>query len=167
MISTVYVALACSRSFPGNVWVMVSTVHSAARAFWLPTEWISTPPVGQPGRRLPAECTWHIKCQGGTSPASRVDRAHLMPRWHITCHFDRQCASSVINAEDARPRGLMSGSTCWLTSQVAGYVVAAGLRLSGERWRTRYGPNTCWLRTPAWSLTRSGHFLSQNPGTLL
>jgi hypothetical protein len=145
----VCVALACSGSFPGNVRVMVSTVHSAARAFCLPTEWTGTSPAGQPGRRLPAEWTGHIKCRGGTSPASRVDRAHLMLRRHITCHFDRRRASSVINAEDARPRGLTSGSACWLMSQAAGYVAAAGLLLSGERRRTRYGPNTCWVRTPA------------------
>jgi hypothetical protein len=55
---------------------------------------------------------WHIICQqngqgslnaeGGTSPASGLDRRR---------------ASSAINAEAARPRGLMSGSARWLTSR--------------------------------------------------
>jgi hypothetical protein len=45
----------------------MSTVHSAARAYCLPTEWTGTPPTGRPGRRLPAEWRRHIKCRGGTS----------------------------------------------------------------------------------------------------
>jgi hypothetical protein len=61
------VVLACSGSFPDNVRVMMSTVLSAARAHCLPTEWTGTTPTGRPGRRLPAEWTWHIKCRGGTS----------------------------------------------------------------------------------------------------
>jgi hypothetical protein len=65
LISAAYVALACSGGF--SVQVMMSTVHSAARAYCLPTEWTGTPPAGRPGRRLPVEWTGHIKCQGGTS----------------------------------------------------------------------------------------------------
>jgi hypothetical protein len=71
-----------------------------------------------------------------------------MLRRHITCQFDRRRASSVINAEDTRPRGLTSGTARWLMSRAAGYVAATGLRLSGEQWHTRYGPDTCRLRTP-------------------
>jgi hypothetical protein len=66
---------------------------------------------------LSAEWTWHIKCRGGTSPASGMDRRHAL---------------SAINAEAARPRGLKSGSARWLTSWAVGHVVASGLRLSGE-----------------------------------
>jgi hypothetical protein len=62
LISAVCVALACSGSFPGNVRVMMSTVPFAARAYFLPTEWIGTPPVGLPSRHLSAEWTGHIKC---------------------------------------------------------------------------------------------------------
>jgi hypothetical protein len=76
--------------------------------------------------------------------------AHLMLRRHITSQFDRRRALSAINAEDARPRGLTSGSARWLTSREAGHVAASGLRLSGEQRRMRYGPDTCRLRTPAW-----------------
>jgi hypothetical protein len=90
-----------------------------------------------------------------------------MLRRHITCQFDRRRASSAINAEDTRPRGLMSGSARWLTSRAAGYVAASGLRLSGEQWRTRYGPDTCRLRTLAWPWSRPGYSLSRNPGTFL
>jgi hypothetical protein len=100
--------------------------------------------------RLPVEWTGLIKCRGGTSPASGMDS---------------QCALSAINAEATRPRGLTSGSARWLTSRAVGHVAASGLRLSGEQRRTRYGPDTCRLRTPAWLRLRSGYSLSRNPGT--
>jgi hypothetical protein len=43
-----------------------------------------------------------------------------MLRRHITCQFDRRCALSAINAEDAWLRGLTSGSARWLTSRAVG-----------------------------------------------
>jgi hypothetical protein len=51
-----------TRCFLGNVRVMMSIVYAAARAYCLSMEWTVTPPVGWPGRRLPAEWTGHIKC---------------------------------------------------------------------------------------------------------
>jgi hypothetical protein len=72
--------------------------------------------------RLPVEWTEHIECRGGTSPASGMDT---------------QRALSAINAEVAWPRGLTSGSACWLTSRAVGHVAASGLRLGGERKRMR------------------------------
>jgi hypothetical protein len=89
-----------------------------------------------------------------------------MPRRHITCQFDRWHALSAVNAEDVRLRGLTSGSARWLTSRELGHVATSGLRLSGEQKHTRYGPDTCRLWTPAWTLLRPGNSLSQNPGTL-
>jgi hypothetical protein len=83
--------------------------------------------------RLPAEWTGLIKCRGGTSPASGMDRRRAL---------------STINTEATRPRGLTSCSGRWLTSWVVGHVAASGLRPSGEQRRTRYGPDTCRLRTP-------------------
>jgi hypothetical protein len=85
--------------------------------------------------RLPVEWTGLIKCRGGTSPASGMDRRHAL---------------SAINAETAQPRGLTSGSARWLTSRAPCHVAASGLRLSGEQKRMQYGPDTCRLRTPAW-----------------
>jgi hypothetical protein len=76
--------------------------HLAARAYCLAMDWTGTPPVGWPGRRLPAEWTCHNKCCGGTSPISRVDRRRVL---------------SAINAETVRPRDLTSGSARWLTSR--------------------------------------------------
>jgi hypothetical protein len=55
---------------------MVTVVHAAAWAYYLPAEWTGTPPAEWTGRRLPAEWTGLIKCGGGTSPASGMDRAH-------------------------------------------------------------------------------------------
>jgi hypothetical protein len=81
--------------------------------------------------------------------------------------MDRRCASSALNAEVARPRGLTSGSACRLTSRSAGHVAAIGLRLSREQRRMRYGPDTCRPRAPAWPWLRSGYPSSQSPGTLL
>jgi hypothetical protein len=75
---------------------------------------------------------------------------HLMLNWHITCQLGRRRAPSAINAEVARPIGLMSDSTRWLTSQAVGHVAASGLRLSGEWERSRYGPDMCQHWTPAW-----------------
>jgi hypothetical protein len=49
-------------NFPGNIYVMMDTVHLAARAYCLSMDWTGTPPAGWPGRRLPAEWTGHIKC---------------------------------------------------------------------------------------------------------
>jgi hypothetical protein len=57
---------------------------------------------------------------------------------------------SAINAEAARPRGLTSGSTRWLTSQAIGRVAASGLRLSRERKRTGRSPDTRQYRTLAY-----------------
>jgi hypothetical protein len=85
--------------------------------------------------RPSAEWTELIKCRGGTSPASGMDR---------------RCALSVINAETARTRDLTSGSARWLASRAVGHVAASGLPLSGEQRRTWYGLDTCQLRTPAW-----------------
>jgi hypothetical protein len=60
-------SIGVQRKLPGNVRVMMSTMHSAAWPYCLPTEWTGTPPAGWPGRRLPAEWTGHIKCRDGTS----------------------------------------------------------------------------------------------------
>jgi hypothetical protein len=98
--------------------------------------------------RPPVEWTGLIKYRGSTSPA-------------------RRRVVSAINAEDARPRSLTSGSARWLTSRAVGHVAASGLRLSGERKRTWYGPDTCQLRTPAWPWSRPWYSLSRNPRTLL
>jgi hypothetical protein len=98
--------------------------------------------------RPPVEWTRLIKCGGSTSPA-------------------RRRVLSAINAEDAWPRSLTSGSARWLTSRAVGHTVALGLCLSGERKRTRYGPDTCQLRAPAWPWSRTGYSLSRNLGTLL
>jgi hypothetical protein len=84
--------------------------------------------------RLLVEWTGLIKCRGGTSRASGIDRRHAL---------------SAINVAATRLRGLTSGSARWLTSQAVGHVVASGLRLSGEQKHTRYGPDACWLQTPA------------------
>jgi hypothetical protein len=102
--------------------------------------------------RLPVEWTELIKYWGDTSPTSGVDRRRGL---------------FAINAEAARPRGLMSASARWLTSWAVGHVATSGLRLSGEQKCTRHGPDTCRLRTPACSWLRSGYSLSQNSGTLL
>jgi hypothetical protein len=52
----------------------MSVVHAAVWAYCLPMEWIGTPPAEWTGRRLLAEWTGLIKCGGGTSPASGMDR---------------------------------------------------------------------------------------------
>jgi hypothetical protein len=132
-ISATCVALACSRSFPGNVQVMMTMARAAVWAYCPLSDWTGTPPVGWPGHRLPAEWTGHIKCRGGTSPVSRADRRRVF---------------SVINVEIAWPRGLMSGSARWLTSRAIGHVATSGLRLSGERKRTGQSPDKCLRRTP-------------------
>jgi hypothetical protein len=62
----------------------MSVVHAAVWAYNLPMEWTGTPPAERTsrhlpakwiGRRLPAEWTGLIKCGGGTSRASGMDRA--------------------------------------------------------------------------------------------
>jgi hypothetical protein len=63
---------------------------------------------------------------------------------------DRRRGLSAINAEVARPRGLTSGSTRWLTSRAVGHVAASGLCLSGEQKRVRY----CRRFDPGGSLDR-------------
>jgi hypothetical protein len=146
LISAACVALACSGSFPGDVRVMMSIVHSAARVYCLPTEWTGTPPAKWSGRRLPAEWTGHIKCRGSTSLPMELKR---YIKFRGGTSPVRRRVLSAINAEDARPRNLTSGSARWLMSQAVGHVAALGLRLSGERKRTWYGPDTCRLRTPA------------------
>jgi hypothetical protein len=68
--------------------------------------------------RLPVEWTGLIKCRGGTSPVSGMDRRRAL---------------SAINAEAAQPRGLMLGFARWLMSHAVGHVAASGLRLGGEQ----------------------------------
>jgi hypothetical protein len=110
----------------------MSIVYAAVRAYYLPPERMGMPPAGWPGHRPSVEWTEHIKCWDGTSLISGSDRAYLMLGRHITCKLDKRHASSTINAEAARPRGLTSGSARWLTSWAVGHVAASGLRLSGE-----------------------------------
>jgi hypothetical protein len=133
----------------------MGTVHSAAWAYCLPTEWTGMPPAGRPGRRLPVEWTGHIKCRGGTS---------LSVEWTglIKCRGGtspvRRRVLSAINAEDTRPRNLTSGSAPWLMSQAVGHAAASGLRLSGER--TWSSLDTCRLRTPRLTLIKAWVFFA-------
>ena len=75
MMSAVHAVLICGGCFLGNVRVMMSVVHATVWECRLPMEWTGTPPAEWTGRRLPAEWTGLIKCGGGTSPASGMDRA--------------------------------------------------------------------------------------------
>jgi hypothetical protein len=75
----------------------MGVVHVVAWAYFLPVEWTGTSPAEWIGRRLPAEWTCLIKCGGGTSPASGMDRAHYMPRRHITCQWNGQAARPIRN----------------------------------------------------------------------
>jgi hypothetical protein len=75
-MSVVHTVLICRGCFLGNARVMMGAVHAAVWAYCLPAEWTSTPPAEWTGHRLPAEWTGLIKCGGGTSPASEMDRAH-------------------------------------------------------------------------------------------
>jgi hypothetical protein len=71
---------------------------------------------------LPAEWIGLIKCGGGTSPTSGMDRRRAL---------------SAINVEVVQSRGLTSGSTHWLTSRAVGHAKASGLRLGWEQKRKR------------------------------
>jgi hypothetical protein len=76
LMSAVHTILTRSGCFLGDVRVMMSVVHAAVWAYHLPMEWTGTPHAERTGRRLPAEWTGLIKCGGGTSPASGMDKAH-------------------------------------------------------------------------------------------
>jgi hypothetical protein len=76
LMSAVHAVLICGGSFLGNARVMMSIVHAVVWACCLPMKWTGTPPVEWTGRRLPAEWIGLIKCGGGISPASGMDRAH-------------------------------------------------------------------------------------------
>jgi hypothetical protein len=87
MMSVARTVLICNGSFLGNVRVMMSAVHEAVWACCLPMEWIGTPPAEWIGHRHSAECTgrrllveWTclIKCRGGTSPVSGMDRRRAL-----------------------------------------------------------------------------------------
>jgi hypothetical protein len=78
MMSAARAVLICNGSFLGNVRVMMSAAHAAVWACCLPMEWTGTPPAEWTGRRLSAEWTSLIKCQGGTSPISGMDRQHAL-----------------------------------------------------------------------------------------
>jgi hypothetical protein len=69
-----------------------------------------------------------------------------MPRRHIAsqavCLIRNKCRGRTTEKPYVRLRPL-----AYVTA--VGHVAALGLRLSGERKRTRYGPDTCRLRTPA------------------
>jgi hypothetical protein len=82
MLSVAHIVLTCGDNFLGNVRVMMGVVHTAVWMCSLPVERTGMPPVGWIGRCLPAEWTCLIKCRGGTSPASGMDR-------HAACGMDR------------------------------------------------------------------------------
>jgi hypothetical protein len=82
ILSAVRAVLTCSGSFLGNVRVMIGVVHAEVWACSLPMERTCMSPMGWTGRCLPAEWTCLIKCEGGTSPASGMDR-------HAACGMDR------------------------------------------------------------------------------
>jgi hypothetical protein len=75
MLSVVHAVLICYGCFLGNARVMMGVVHVAAWVYCLLVECTGTPPAEWTGRRLPAEWTCIIKCGGGTSPTSGMDRA--------------------------------------------------------------------------------------------
>jgi hypothetical protein len=62
IMSVVHTVLICHGCFLSNARVMMSVVHAAAWAYWLPMEWTGTPPAGWPGHRPSVEWTWLIKC---------------------------------------------------------------------------------------------------------
>jgi hypothetical protein len=97
MISVVHAVLICGGCFLSNARVMMSIVHTVVWAYCLPVEWIGTPPAEWTGRRLPVEWTGLIKCGGGTSPASGMDRAQLMPRRHIAYQWTGQATRLIRN----------------------------------------------------------------------
>ena len=76
MMSAVHTVLIRDDCFLDNVQIMMSVVHAAIWAYRMPMEWTGTPPTEWTGCRLTVEWTGLIKCQGGTSPASGMDRAH-------------------------------------------------------------------------------------------
>jgi hypothetical protein len=82
MLSAARAVLTCGGSFLGNVRVMMGVVHAAVWVCSLPVERTGMPPVGWTGRCLPVEWTGLIKCGGGTTPASGMDR-------HTACGMDR------------------------------------------------------------------------------
>jgi hypothetical protein len=82
MLSATRALLTCGGSFLGNVRVMMGVVHEAVWVCSLPVELTVMPPVGWTGRCLSAEWTGLIKCGGGTSLASGMDR-------HAACGMDR------------------------------------------------------------------------------
>jgi hypothetical protein len=75
-MSAVHTVLVCGGCFLGNARVMMSIVHAAVWVYRLPMEWTGTLPAEWTGRRLSAEWTCLIKCGGGTSSVSGMDRAH-------------------------------------------------------------------------------------------
>jgi hypothetical protein len=66
------------RLLPWYVRVMMGVVHVAVWACRVPAEWTSTPPMEWTGRRLPVEWIGLIKCRGGTSPVSGMDRRRAL-----------------------------------------------------------------------------------------
>jgi hypothetical protein len=150
IMSVVHIVLMCRGRLLGNTRVMMSIVYATARASayqWngqarclqgglvIVRQWSGRGTLNaEVAHRLSVEWTGLIKCRGGTSPASGMDRRRAL---------------SALNVETTRPRGLMSGSARWLTSRAIGHVAASGLRLSEEQRRTWYGLDTCQLRTPA------------------
>jgi hypothetical protein len=78
MMFAALAVLICDGCFLGNVRVMMSIAHAAVWVCCLLVEWPSMSPVERTGRRLPAEWTGLIKCGGGTSPASAMDRWRVL-----------------------------------------------------------------------------------------
>jgi hypothetical protein len=82
MMSAVPAVLICGDCFLGNARTMMSIVHAIVWMCRLPMEWTSTPPAEWTGRRLPAKWTGLNKCEGGTSPASGMDRHTACCLWN-------------------------------------------------------------------------------------
>jgi hypothetical protein len=70
--------------------------------------------------------------------------------------------NAVVMVSNCTAHVSWTGSARWLMSRVVCHMAASGLRLSGEQKcmridpdPTRLGLDTCWLRTPTWTLIKA------------
>jgi hypothetical protein len=134
-------------------------MYATTRLYSLPPERTGTPPARWPvaTRQQSGQGTLNAEATHCLSVSRRgvfnAEAAHHLLVWQTTRLLRNKCRGRAAQRPYVWLRPL-----AYITA--AGHVAASGLRPSEEWECTRYGPDMCQHRTPAWPRLRPGVFFA-------